>query len=67
MKMYSYYGSGELWSSPLMNYKSPFDDFEDLYEEIEDDFIDDDEEYPPVFCKLLLLIIVILFLLYRLY
>lgn len=52
MKMYRHYGSGELWSSPLMNYKSPFDDFEDLYEEIED-YVDenDPEEYPPVFCK----------------
>ena len=25
---------GELWSSPLMNYKSPFDDYEDLFADI---------------------------------
>lgn len=44
--------SGELWSSPLMNYKSPFDDFEDLYKniaQIQDEV--ETEEYPPVFCK----------------
>uniref|UniRef100_A0A0L8G991 TOG domain-containing protein n=1 Tax=Octopus bimaculoides TaxID=37653 RepID=A0A0L8G991_OCTBM len=42
--------SGELWSSPLMNYKSPFDDFEDLYKniaQIQDEV--ETEEYPPVF------------------
>lgn len=26
----------ELWSSPLMNYKSPFDDYKDLFEDIYD-------------------------------
>ncbi|KAI8767145.1 CLIP-associating protein 1 isoform X20, partial [Biomphalaria glabrata] len=25
----------ELWSSPLMNHKSPFDDYKDLYEDYE--------------------------------
>ena len=24
----------ELWSSPLMNHKSPFDDYQDLYADI---------------------------------
>lgn len=26
---------GELWSSPLMHYTSPFDDYKDLFDEID--------------------------------
>lgn len=28
--------NGDLWSSPLMHYTSPFDDFKELFEDIDE-------------------------------